>query len=585
MKSKPIFVQKISLRKNLKAACTEEQKQKDALHFSVLYLNKKSEMRKMLLLTGLVLLFSACYKGKNADLVVHNANIHTMVEGEQVQQAMAIKDGKIIEVGPERQILNKYSAEEVLDAGGKDIYPGFTDAHGHMLSYAQQLLSVDLVGTKSMDELLVRVEKYQQRNKRKFIIGRGWDQSLWGDTSFPTNDRLNQLFPEIPVCLIRIDGHAMLVNDALLNKVQYTTATKIDGGYLGQKDGKLTGFLVDNAMEKINHIIPPFSSKEMSEKILEIQQELFQYGITGVHEAGIQYNDIAFFKKLIDKGEFQLNLYAMLMPTKENIAFAEKNGIYTHKNLSIRSFKVIGDGALGSRGALLKKSYSDKHDHFGLLTTPLDQMQRVAAICELNGYQMNTHAIGDSTNKIVLDLYKRAFESNPDHRWRIEHAQIVDPKDLALFGQYGIFPSVQPTHAVSDQRWAIQRLGKDRMKGAYAYKSLLNSFGMLAIGTDFPIELTDPFLTIHAAVQRKNADNVPSEGFLVHEAISLQDCLKGMTIWSAFAAFQENQLGTLEKGKDATFAIFENKVESAPVFRPNFAAYTFIKGKKVYSTE
>lgn len=546
-------------------------------------------MRSIFLLSSFLfpflLLLNSCYKGKSVDLVVHNAKVHTMSDDGLVHEAMAIKDGKIVEVGPERQILNKYSAEEEIDAAGKDVYPGFTDAHGHILSYANQLLSVDLFGSKSMDEITVRVEKYQSKNKRKFIVGRGWDQSLWADDSFPTNEKLNALFPTTPVCLIRIDGHALLANDALLKLANITPTSSIPGGIIHIQDGKCTGLLVDNAMNPVYKLIPNFPKKEVISAIQEIQSELFQYGITGVHEAGIEFKDIAFFKELIDQHDFDLNLYAMLMPSEQNIDFAKKNGIYTYKNLLIRSFKVMGDGALGSSGALLKKPYTDQHNHFGVLTTSMEDMKRIAQICEETGYQMNTHAIGDSTNNILLQLYQRIFEVNKDHRWRIEHAQIVDPKDFELFGKYAVFPSVQPTHATSDQRWAEKRVGRSRMLGAYAYKTLMNQFGMLAIGTDFPIELTDPFLTIHSAVQRKNFEDFPSTGFYPNEAITLEECIKGMTIWAAFAAFQENELGSLEKGKDATFVIFENPVRSTPQFQPNFASYTFIKGKKVYSTE
>jgi predicted amidohydrolase YtcJ len=542
-------------------------------------------MKFILFLSSLLLIVSACYKGKSVDLVIHNAKVHTLVDNSEIAEAIAINDGKIVEIGPERQILNKYSAEEQIDAEGKDIYPGFTDAHGHILSYAKQLLSADLVGSRSMDEILVRLEKYQSKNNRKFIIGRGWDQSLWGTTEFPTNEQLNKLFPTTPVCLIRIDGHALLANDALLKLAGISSETTINGGIIHVKDGKCTGLLVDNAMNPIYALMPEFPKKEIIEAIKEIQEELYQYGITGVHEAGIEFKDISLFKELIDKHAFKLNLYAMLMTSDENIAFAKKNGIYTYKNLSIRSFKVMGDGALGSRGALLKQAYSDEHNHHGVLTTSLDDMKRIADICESTGYQMNTHAIGDSTNKILLDLYERIFKVNRDHRWRIEHAQVIDPKDFELFSKYAVFPSVQPTHAVSDQRWAEQRIGRKRMIGAYAYKTLLNQFGMIAIGTDFPIELTDPFLTIHAAVQRTNIDNIPSGGFYINEALTLDECIKGMTSWAAFASFQENQLGTLEKGKDATFVIFENPVRTQPNFQPNFSSLTFIKGEKVYSVE
>lgn len=542
-------------------------------------------MRHLLLLSSVFFLLNSCYKGRSVDLIIHNAAIHTMDEGNTVAEAMAIKDGKIVEVGAERQILNKYSSDEEIDAAGKDVYPGLTDAHGHILSYAKQKLSADLVGARSFDELLVRTEKYQSKFRRKFIVGRGWDQSLWPTDELPENSAINKLFPNTPVCLFRIDGHALLANDALLKLAGIGPETAITGGIIHVENGKCTGLLVDNAMNPVYELIPEFPEKEMRNAISEIQDELFQFGITGVHEAGIENKDIGFFKKMIDQYNFTLDLYAMLMPSDANIAFAQKNGPYVYKNLVIRSFKVMGDGALGSRGALLKQPYSDQHGHHGVLTTSVADMKRIAAIAEETGYQMNTHAIGDSTNKILLDLYQRVFEINKDHRWRIEHAQVVDPKDFELFSKYGVFPSVQPTHAVSDQRWAEQRLGRKRMVGAYAYKTLLNQYGMLAIGTDFPVELTDPFLTIHAAVKRQNADNVPGGGFYFNEAITLEECLKGMTIWAAFASFQEERLGTLEKGKDATFAIFEDPIKVSDEFRPNFATYTFIKGKKVYSVE
>jgi predicted amidohydrolase YtcJ len=546
---------------------------------------KKMRYLTLLFLLSLTLLLDACYKGKSVDLVVHNARIHTMTDDTKVYEAMAIKDGKVLEVGPERQILNKYSAEEEIDAGGKDIYPGLTDAHGHLLSYAKQKLSVNLVGCKSFDELLVRTEKYQDRYKRKFVVGSGWDQSLWGTNDLPTNEGLNRLFPNTPVCLYRIDGHSLLANDAALKKAGIGPESNISGGIIHVKDGKCTGLLVDNAMEPMNRLIPPFSRKEIKSAILEIQQELFQYGIIGVHEAGIDFADISLFEELIDSKKLQLEVYAMLLPSKANKDFVRKQGKYRHKNLIIRSFKVMGDGALGSRGAFLKQPYSDQHNHFGVLTTPIAEMKRIANFCEANDYQMNTHAIGDSTNRILLDIYKSIFEVKPDHRWRIEHAQVVDPVDFVLFSNYGVFPSVQPTHAVSDQRWAEQRLGKQRMAGAYAYRTLLEKYGMLAIGTDFPVELTDPFLTIQAAVKRKNGDNFPAGGFYTNEAITLEECLKGMTIWAAFASFQENRTGSLEKGKEATFVIFEHPIQAGETYEPNFANHVFIRGKKVYSTD
>ena len=561
-----------------------------------------------------LLTFSSCMKGEEVDLIIHNARIHTMVEGDdKVHEAIAIKNGKIVEIGPERQILNKYSAKEYIDAGKKDVYPGWVDAHGHMMNYARSRISVDLIGCKSFDEMILRIEKYQSRYKRPFIIGRGWDQSLWGD-EMPTNEKLNELFPDIPVCLFRIDGHALLANDFLIDQADIFKAYQADfelhnGGHYESAEGavelkdltenygpqpstrlipapaKPTGVFVDNAMNPIMEVLPDFPEKELSASLIEVQNELLMYGVTGVHEAGLNDKDFKLFRKMVDQRKLKLNIYAMLLTTPGNVKFAKDKGIWRNKNLYVRSFKVYGDGALGSRGAFLKYPYADRHDHSGYLTTSPQRMKEIFDLCQLTGYQMNTHAIGDSTNKIMLDIYKDMFEYNPNHRWRIEHAQIVDPADFNLFAATGVVPSVQPTHATSDQRWAESRLGEDRMEGAYAFKSLMKQSGLLAIGTDFPVEYTDPFKTIHSAVERKNGENFPSEGFRAEEAITLEECILGMTRWAAYASFQEDRIGTLEEGKDATISMFQKPVVSQSTFVANFAELVLIKGKKVYSAE
>ncbi len=559
-----------------------------------------------------LLTLSSCMKGEDVDLIIHNARIHTMVDGDdKVYDAIAIRNGKIVEIGPERQILNKYSAKEYIDAGKKDVYPGWVDAHGHMMNYARSMLSVNLIGCKSFDEMILRIEKYQSKHKRPFIIGRGWDQSLWGD-EMPTNEKLNELFPDIPVCLFRIDGHALLANDYLIEKADIFTSYHNDselhnGGHYESAEGPVelkdleanytphpgtrpfppapTGVFVDNAMNPILEVLPDFPQKELGEALLEVQNELLMYGITGVHEAGLNDKDFKLFRRMVDKRKLKLNIYAMLLTTPENVKFAKNKGFWRNKNLYVRSFKVYGDGALGSRGAFLKHPYADRHDHSGYLTTSPERMKEIFDLCQLTGYQMNTHAIGDSTNRIILEMYQNMFEYNPDHRWRIEHAQIVDPEDFSLFSASGAIPSVQPTHATSDQRWAEVRLGHDRMGGAYAFNSLMRQAGMLAIGTDFPVEYTDPFKTIHAAVERKNGENFPSEGFRAEEAITLEECILGMTRWAAFASFQEDKIGTLEKGKDATISMFQRPVVSKSTFTSNFAELVLIKGKKVYSAE
>lgn len=528
----------------------------------------------------------SCMKGQSVDLVIHNAKIHTMDDKNSVVQAIAIRDGKVIEVGPDRQIMNKYSADEYIDAEGKDIFPGFADAHGHLMSLARQKLSVNLVGTASLEELIVRVEKYEQRKERSVIVGGGWDQSLWNSKELPTNKLLNEKFPNKPVVLYRIDGHAVLANDAALKKYGVTESSQVEGGaILKNADGSLSGILLDNAISLISNRLPDFPDHELAQALLEIQQELYGYGITDVHEAGLTPHDFKLIRRLVKDNKLTIGIYGMLYPEKENADFAKKHGFLKEKNLLVRSFKVIGDGALGSRGALLKQPYSDDPHNHGLLTTSLADMKRYSSLAELTGYQLNIHAIGDSTNRLVLELIEAYSKKNPDHRWRIEHAQVLDPKDFDLLESSGAFPSVQPTHAVSDQRWAESRLGKTRLKGAYAYNTLLMKAGMLAIGTDFPVESTNPFLTIHAAVNRKNAENNPIEGFLPQEALTEEACLRGMTIWAAFASFQEGTKGSLEKGKEANLVILESPFVSKGSYNPNFSNRTFVKGKVVFSME
>lgn len=542
-------------------------------------------MRNLFLLLVLGFIFTSCMKGEHVDLIVHNAKIHTMNDKLEIVQAMAIRDGKIVELGPERQLLNKYSADEYIDATGRDVFPGFADAHGHMMSYARMKCSADLVGCTSMEELLNRVEKYNSKKRPKVIVGRGWDQSLWTNKDLPTNDELNKRFPNKGVALTRIDGHAMLVTDVLLNKAKITAETVVEGGQVLVQNGKPTGLLLDNAIELVKPFIPDFSEKDLTEALLEIEDELLQYGITDVHEAGLTHADFKLMRQLCAKKSLQIGIYGMLFPEEENIKFAKKEGFLETANFSVRSFKIMGDGALGSRGARLKQAYSDDPHNHGVSMLNETELKRLTQIAQLTGYQMNVHAIGDETNRAVLDWIIASNKGIPDHRWRLEHAQVIDPADFDLIASSGVYPSVQPTHAVSDQRWAEQRLGKERLKGAYAYKTLLNKAGFLAIGTDFPVEGLDPYLTIFAAVKRKNAANEPITGFLPEEAISVDDCLRGMTIWAAWASFQEKKKGSLEAEKEATFFLLDQPFHLGESFEPNFAYKTFIRGKCVYSMD
>lgn len=537
------------------------------------------------LLAILATLFSSCMKAHHVDLVVHNAVIHSLDESMATYEAMAIKDGKIVELGPERQILNKYSSDEAYDAGGKNIYPGLTDAHVHLLYAAKQRMGVDLTSCNSFAQLLMDVEMYQQRRPQKIIVGFGWNESFWRDNSMPTNAKLNEIFPTTPVCLYRNDGHTALVNEALLKLANITTETTVADGEIHKVDGKLTGILTDGAMHLVQEKLPKFSLNELKEKVIEIQNELLMYGITNVHDAGLEADEVKMYKELIDKKRFKLNFYGMLLPTEENIQFAKKNKVYEYKNMTIRSFKVFVDGSLGSWGAYLKQPYSDKVTTSGYPTITKEKLDELVQLCSSIGYQLNAHAIGDAAVKMVLDAYQPIAKLNPDHRWRIEHCQVVDPSDLKLFLELGVIPSVQPTQALSDYPFAETRLGKERLKTAYAYKSLLNQTGILLLGTDFPIESMDPFKTLYAACVRKNEKDLPEQGFLPLEALELNDFMKGSTIWPAIGSFQEQRIGSLEVGKDATFAVFESKINVPHNFVNNFSLLTYIKGEKVYSAQ
>ncbi len=536
------------------------------------------------LLVLVVFCFGSCMKSEEADLVVFNANIFTMDESNTKAEAMAIRDGKIIEVGPDRQILNKYAYDASMDAMGKEVYPGFIDAHGHLMSYAELLLSVDLVGCTSQKEMVRRVQAYQAKSNKPVLVGMGWDQSLWTDNEFPDNLLLNAAFPDTPVCLYRIDGHSALLNDAFI-EILGDFEVPNGGAAIQNNSGRYTGLFVDAALQLLEGFIPKFSNAEMKAKLVEVQNELLSYGVTGVHEAGVDANQRELLIEMVDENSLHLNVYAMLSPSDKNKKFAKQNGIYRNQNLLIRSFKAYVDGALGSRGALLKEPYHDHPNYKGLSLSSAKELASLRDFCLSVDYQLNCHGIGDAAVSRILGMCKEAFNRKADHRFRVEHAQLVDLAEFRLFTDYAVFPSVQPTHATTDQRWAASKIGSERLEGAYAYKSLLNSFGMIALGTDFPVEYTNPFYTIHSAVHRKTPKDYPEKGFLKDEALTMEETLKGMTIWAAFAAFQENEQGSLEQGKDATFVILDRPLNKTATFTENYAWKTFITGEIVHTLE
>lgn len=539
-------------------------------------------MYKILAILILATSLSACFKGETVDLIIHNAQIHSGNRYDHVYEAMAIKDGIILELGPEREILNKYSGT-YIDAAGKSIYPSFFDAHGHLFWSAEKKLTCDLTGSRSLNEVINRLEKYQSQYKPKIILGRGWDQSLWSNKDLPTNEALNRIFSDVPVILYRVDEHAVLANQVALDQAGITSETQISGGeILKNEEGKLTGIVLDNAIDLFKKVIPKTSKSDLKRAIMELQEELLEFGISDVHEAGITLDQLELLQEMEADGQLKISIYAMLFPGKRELDFAMNKGIYESKHLLVRSFKVIGDGALGSRGACLLHPYHDAPHTHGFMLIQMDSIQKIAQKAIESGFQLNVHCIGDSTNRQILKMMVEMTQGKPDHRWRIEHAQVVNPNDLQYFDGTGIIPSVQPTHAVTDMRFAAQRLGEEREKHAYIYKTLLDVAKILAIGTDFPVEHFNPFLTFQAAVKRKNAEHQPKDGYQIEEAISNLDCLKGMTLWAALSSFQERSKGSLEPQKQANFIILNQALDDKLDYTKNYVISTFVRGEEVF---
>lgn len=518
------------------------------------------------------------------DLLVYNATIYTIDQPFSTAEAMAIKDGRIVEVGKTAALQRKYDAKEKLDANGKFIYPGFIDAHAHFVGYGTSLQRVDLVGTDSWDDVIERTRKFAAENPTGWLLGRGWDQNDWPVKEFPNNAKLNELFPDRPVLLTRVDGHAAIANQKALDIAHAKPGDRLTGGDIETKNGKLTGILVDNAVGLVSSKIPFPTAAETKEALLDAQQNCFAVGLTTVDDCGLDYATILFIDSLQKASDLKMRIYAMLSDAERNYDFAFSKGKIKTDRLHVCAFKVYADGALGSRGACLLQPYSDKPGWSGFLLSNQQHFDSVAKIIYDHGWQMCTHAIGDSGNRTMLKIYAKYLRRKNDLRWRIEHAQVINEQDFKIFGNYNIVPSVQPTHATSDMYWAADRLGPQRIKGAYAYKQLLQQNGWIPLGTDFPVEDISPFKTFYAAVVRQDGKGWPSNGFQMENALSREQALRGMTIWAAKANFEEKEKGSLEKGKFADFVILDGDLmkESPDKLLQVQVLKTFVGGEKVY---
>jgi len=533
----------------------------------------------------LLVFFAACkQKEYNADLLVKDALVYTVDSSFTTANAFVVSAGKIVAVGNADTLEEKYKAREVIDAGGKPVYPGFIDAHSHFYSYGLSLQEVKLENTKSWQEVVDSVNTFARKNTEGWIVGRGWDQNKWQVKDFPNKAKLDSMFPVRPILLTRIDGHAIMVNQAALNIAGIKPGQTISGGKIETINGKLTGLLVDNAEGLVKRKIPPPTDTVTQRAFLDAQRNCFAVGLTTVEDCGLPYTMVNIIAQLQHKGVLKMRMYVMLSDSPDDFDYLFKRGVFKTPGLDVRSFKMYADGALGSRGACLLQPYSDQKNWRGFLLSSQQHFMDVAKKLADKGFQLCTHAIGDSANRVILKIYASVLKGKNDRRWRIEHAQVLSPDDIKYFGEYNIIPSVQPTHATSDMYWAGDRLGKKRLKSAYAYKQLLEQNGWLPLGTDFPVENINPMYTFYAAVERKDRKGYPEGGFQPENALTREQALRGMTIWAAKANFEEKEKGSIEPGKYADFVILDQdimKIDGAAL--PNVKVLkTYINGEKVY---
>jgi len=538
-----------------------------------------------LLAIAIVFLFSSCIN-QRVDLIVHHAQIFTVNNEFSVAEAMAIQDGKIVAIGNNDDILKAYKSDSVVNANGASVYPGFIDAHAHFLGYGQSLYTVDLMFVPTWAEAIARVKDFAAKHPGTgWIKGRGWDQNRFPGKQFPTNALLNELFPDRPVILERVDGHASIANDFALKLAGVKPGQTMEGGQFLMQDGKLTGLLVDNAVSVVDKMMPPVTKEDYKNWLISAQQNCFATGLTTITDCGLSPADIDQVDALQKSNDLKMRLYVMLSDKPES--YRSKyytDGGYVTDRLSVKGIKVYSDGALGSRGACLLQHYADKADWSGFLLSSQAHFDSLAAQLINTDFQMCTHAIGDSANRTILNVYAKYLKGKNDKRWRIEHAQIIHPSDFHLFGENSIVPSVQPTHATSDMYWAGDRLGAERLKGGYAFKQLLDENGWLPLGTDFPVEEINPFKTFLASVARQDSKGFPAGGFQMENALTREQTIRGMTIWAAKANRMEKQVGSLEIGKKADFIILDKNLMIVPAdsILQIKVKRTYLNGERVY---
>lgn len=537
------------------------------------------------------LLLAACSTRRSVDFIFTNATVYTVDSTFTVTQAFAVDKGKFVATGSTTSVLDQFSSDSVIDLKGQPVYPGFYDPHAHFLGLGQMLDQADLVGAISYQDVIDRLKAYQAKHPDVlWIIGRGWDQNDWPKSDspvrgFPTNKLLNDAFPNIPVALTRIDGHALLVNDKALKLARVTGSTAMPGGEVVLAGTQPSGVLVDNAMQVVRRVIPQPDEEAKTRMLQAAEKACLELGLTTVSDAGLNRPDIELIDKLHQQNKLKIRDYAMISLGESNMEYYLKKGPFQTDRLTVKSFKLYADGALGSRGACLRKPYSDRPETTGFLLLSPAELERITKLLANSEFQANTHCIGDSANHLMLNLYGTYLKTKNDRRWRIEHAQVVSPEDMAKFGQYSIIPSVQPTHATSDMYWAGERLGKAREKGAYAFNDLMKRNGYITFGSDFPVEYVNPLFGFHSAVARQDAKNFPKGGYQPENAVSRKEALMAMTRWAAYACFEDSLRGSIAPGKQADFVILDSDIMTAPneKLRSVKVRQTWVGGERLFT--
>ncbi len=522
-----------------------------------------------------------------------NATFYTVNQSQPTAEAMAVQDGKILAMGTKQQLEQQFIGAETRNLSGATVVPGFIDAHGHLLGLGESLLNVDLMGTRNKEEIIQRLkEKAKGLSAGQWLLGRGWDQNDWPETSLPTKADLDEAFPDRPVWLERVDGHANWGNSAALafSERDLSGDWQIDGGEIVRDgSGQATGVFIDKAVGLIASKVPSASDEQLLNALTIAMRKTAEVGLTSMHDAGTSLRVWRLLEQLQAKGEMNVRVYAMADGDNEMLGFLCENGVQqtVDGTLVAKSVKLYSDGALGSRGAALLEEYSDDPGNLGLLIEPEEVLTQQAVKAAKCGLQVNIHAIGDRGNRVTLNVLRAASQSNTQNqgRHRIEHSQVIESADFDSFKSLGIIASVQPTHATSDMYWAEDRVGAKRIKGAYAWQTFREKGIPLALGSDFPVERPDPLHGFYAAITRQDHKGWPKEGWYAAQKLSREDALFGFTLGAAYAAFQEQSLGSLEVGKYADFTVLTKDIMRVPVddiLNTKIVA-TYIGGKAVFT--